>query len=417
MEANQEHIPAANHLYCIGISYRTADEEVRGFFSLNESQTLDLLKAYQSEGIESVMVISTCNRTEVYGLVKHPFLLIKQFIKHSKGSMDLFEEVAYIYKNSEAISHLFRVSSGLDSQILGDFEIICQIKKSFNLSKKLQLINPLMERLYNSVIQAGKRVKTETEISSGAASVSFAAVQYILKHIEQPSDKNLLLFGTGKIGRNTCENLVKHIDNKHITLINRTEENAQRIAGKFQIVSKLYTELETELQRTDVLIVATGAKEPTIRKDMLPSDRKILILDLSIPKNVSDDVSDLPGVTLLHLDSLSKITDAAIEKRKAAIPQAEQIISEVKEEFDAWIETRRFAPIIQALKEKLNHLKESEIDFQSKKVQGLQVSHIDVFADRFIQKITTHFANHFKQNKDNPEESIEVIRKVFHLET
>ena len=142
--------------------------------------------------------------------------------ENTKGTVEAFQEVAYIYKNKDAISHMFRVGSGLDSQILGDFEIIGQLKHGAKQAKKEGLLNSYLERLVNSVIQASKRIKTETELSSGATSVSFASVQYIMNTVQNISEKNILLFGTGKIGRNTCENLVKHTKNSHITLINRT---------------------------------------------------------------------------------------------------------------------------------------------------------------------------------------------------
>src|SRR5690606_27647529 len=151
-----------------------------------------------------------------------PFQLIQLLCENTRGTVEEFQKVAYIYKNNDAIAHMFRVGSGLDSQILGDFEIISQLKVSARNSKKLGLLNHFTERLVNAVIQASKRIKNETEISSGATSVSFASVQYILNTVKNVSNKNILLFGTGKIGRNTCENLVKHTKNEQITLINRT---------------------------------------------------------------------------------------------------------------------------------------------------------------------------------------------------
>ena len=174
--------------------------------------------------------------------------LIKLLCDNTKGTIEEFQEVAYIYKNKEAISHMFNVGSGLDSQILGDFEIISQLKISAKISKKYGLLNAYLERLVNAVIQASKRIKTETEISSGATSVSFASVQYILNHVNDVSNKNILLFGTGKIGRNTCENLIKHTKNSHITLINRTKDKAEKIAGKFNLKVKDYGNLQEEIK-------------------------------------------------------------------------------------------------------------------------------------------------------------------------
>ena len=187
--------------YVVGLSYKKADAEMRGKFSLDEQAKNSLLLQAKEEGLESLIVTSTCNRTEIYGFAQHPFQLIKLLCENSNGTVEDFQKIAFVYKNKEAVSHMFRVGTGLDSQILGDFEIISQIKNAFLLSKEHQLTNNFLERLVNAVIQASKRIKTETEISSGATSVSFAAVRYIFQNVENIADKNILLFGTGKIGK------------------------------------------------------------------------------------------------------------------------------------------------------------------------------------------------------------------------
>jgi glutamyl-tRNA reductase len=363
----QNNISKNNTFYAIGLSYKKADAKIRGHFSLDKTANKQLIEQAKNEGLESIIVTSTCNRTEIYGFAQHPFQLIKLLCDNTKGTIDEFQDVAYVYKNREAISHMFRVGSGLDSQILGDFEIIGQLKKSAKYSKKEGLLNAFLERLVNAVIQASKRIKTETNISSGATSVSFASVHYILNEVENVSDKNILLFGTGKIGRNTCENLVKHTKNEQITLINRTKDKAEAIAGKFNLIVKDYANLQEEISNSDILIVATGAQLPTVDKHKIQNNKPLLILDLSIPKNVDGNVLDMENVTLVHLDHLSKITDTTLENRKLDIPLAEQIIEEIKSEFTQWLETRKFAPTIKALKNKLNDFKVAEFDTQRKK--------------------------------------------------
>ncbi len=413
----QYNVSKSSSFYAIGLSYKKADADIRGHFSLDENSRINLLNQAKEDGIESLVVTSTCNRTEIYGFAQHPFQLIKLLCDNTKGTVEEFQEVAYIYKNQEAISHLFRVGSGLDSQILGDFEIISQIKKSAIISKKMDLLNPFIERLVNAVIQASKRIKTETDISSGATSVSFASVQYIFHSVEDVSHKNILLFGTGKIGRNTCENLVKHTKNERITLINRTKNTAENIAGKFNLVVKDYTNLQEEISNSDILIVATGAQRPTIDKHLIQSDKPLLILDLSIPKNVHDNVEDLPNVMLVHLDDLSKITDETQEKRKEHIPLAETIIEEVKKEFNDWLETRKFAPTIKALKNKLIDFKNAELELQRKKNADFNEEQAELISNNIIQKITNHFAHHLKDDNISTDDSLELIKKVFQLET
>lgn len=410
------HISKHNSFYTIGLSYQKADAQVRGKFSLDGPATDRLLTQALTLGIDGLIVTSTCNRTELHGFAQHPFQLIKLLCDNTVGSVEEFQEVAYVYKNNDAISHLFRVGTGLDSQILGDFEIISQLRTGFNRSKKIGIANPFLERLTNSVIQASKRIKNETEISSGATSVAFASVQYILNNVPDVSEKNILLFGTGKIGRNTCENLIKHTKNNHITLINRTKNKAEKVAGKFDLLVKDYGDLQTEIRNSDILIVATGAQAPTISKELIYTKKPLLILDLSIPKNVSDDVLDLENVTVIHLDHLSKMTDDTLERRKQFIPNAESIIEEVKHDFIQWLETRKFAPVIKALKKKLNTMKDEELDYQSKKISDFNEEQADVISDRIIQKITKQFANHLKDDSIDADTSLALIRKVFQLE-
>jgi len=390
----KSNITRSNSFYAIGLSYKKADADIRGRFSLDDTSKKALLNQAKEEGVESLVVTSTCNRTEIYGFAQHPFQLIKLLCNNTKGTVEEFQEVAFVYKSKKAVSHMFRVGSGLDSQILGDFEIISQLKASTKLSRKFQLLNPFLDRLINAVIQASKRIKNETEISSGATSVSFASVQYIFNSVENVSDKNILLFGTGKIGRNTCENLVKHTKNEHITLINRTKDKAEKIAGKFNLIVKDYANLQEEISKSNILVVATGAQRPTIDKHIIQTKKPLLILDLSIPKNVNENVEELDNVTLVHLDDLSRITDKTLERRKKDIPLAEEIIEEVNNEFNSWLETRKFAPTI--------------------KVNEAQA---ELISNNIIQKITNHFAHHLKDDNVSTNDSLELIKQVFQLES
>lgn len=402
------------HFYAIGVSYKNADLKTRGDFSLSLEQKDTLTLEAKREGIEEILINSTCNRTEIYAHVNHPIQLINLLCKHSKGSLAVFNEIGYTHKNNAAFHHIFKVGTGLDSQILGDFEIIGQLKQGFFRSKKLGMGHGFMERLVNAVIQASKRIKTETKISSGATSVAFASVQYIINTIEDISEKNILLFGTGKIGRNTCENLIKHTENDHIVLINRTHEKAKHIAGKFNVLVKEYGELPTEIRKTDVLIVATGAQQPTISKDIIHKDTPLLILDLSIPSNVHSNVEELEHVTLINLDSLSQITNKALEDRRQYIPQAEIILEEVKEEFLQWLEHRQYAPALRALKAKLTAQQSSEIKNQEKKAV-LKPEAVSV-SDQMIQKITGQLANYLKENPSKASSTLDVIQEVFQLD-
>ena len=403
--------------YVVGISHKKADAQLRGKFSLDNESKTKLLQQAKSIGIDSLVATSTCNRTEIYGFVRHPFELIKLLCDITEGNVQDFQSAAYTYKSSDAIHHMFRVGAGLDSQILGDFEIISQLKLSAKISKKHGVLNAFLERLINAVIQASKRIKTETKLSSGATSVSFASVQYIKKTIQDISSKNILLFGTGKIGRNTCENLIKHTKNKHLTLINRTRDKADKIAGKFKVLVKDYSQLQEEIGKSDVLIVATGAQNPTVDKYLIQNKNPLLILDLSIPKNVNENVTELPMVSLVHLDRLSQMTDETLETRKQFIPVAETIIAEIKTDFESWVDNRKFAPTIKALKEKLEIFASAEVESQRKKTNEFNEAQAEVISAKIVQKITNHFAHHLKDDALSSKNSLELIKEVFQLDS
>lgn len=405
------------NFYSIGLSYRKADAHMRGLFSLNEVAINNLLQDARTEGIPSLVVISTCNRTEMYGFAEHPYQLIRLLCEHSHGSVEDFQKIAYIQKNDQACKHLYNVGTGLDSQILGDFEIIGQLKVAFKKSKELGMLNPYMERLINCVIQASKRIKTETSLSSGATSVSFASAQYILDHYPNDTQGDrILLIGTGKIGRNTCENLIKHTSNKQITLINRTRNKADKIAGKFDLVVKDYAQLEAEITQSDIIIVATGAQQPILSKSLIHTSDPLLILDLSIPKNVDVNVMELPNVTLVHLDELSQITHKAIKNREHHIPQAQHIIQQTHQEFKSWLDSRQFAPVMRALNHRLSALKEHEIKNSRGKINDFNQEQAHLVADRIIKKIAGHFANHLRDDSSSTQETINLLHKVFKLE-
>ena len=402
-----------HHFFAVGVSYKTANIDFRGRFSLNDSQLHALFLEAKSLDIKDLLVINTCNRTELYAWVKDAEQLVNLLCNHSDGDTAFFNQVGYTLQNEVGFNHLFRVGTGLESQILGDFEIIGQIKKGFYRSKKMGLAGGSMERLTNAVIQASKRIKTETEISSGATSVAFASVQYILQNVEAISQKNILLFGLGKIGRNTCENLVKHTQNDHIVLINRTQERAEKIAGKFPVHVKPYGALTSAIHESDVLIVATGAQNPTITSDLIHTTKPLLILDLSIPRNVSSEVHGLDHVQVVHLDELSQITDATFEKRKKFIPKAEVILEEIKSEFIVWLKHRKYIPALNAFKEKIVLSKKEKQEIEN------YVNHCFGFQrkQQIAQKITGQIAAYLRENPHQAEETVELITEIFHLES
>ncbi|WP_271405443.1 glutamyl-tRNA reductase [Tenacibaculum soleae] len=410
----------SKNLYNIGVSYKKADATIRGKFSISKENQVKLLEEAKKNGADGIFVLSTCNRTEITGFAEHPFQLISLLCKYSNGAVEEFAEVSNVYKNKEAINHLFRMGTGLDSQILGDYEIVGQLRQAFKLAKELGTTNAYFERLLNHVMQASKRVKNETRLSSGTTSVSYAAVQYIIKNLPDYNSKNILVFGLGKMGKHTCKNLAEYTQNKTVSLINRTEEKTIVFVKEHPSISKAkFENLNKEIANADVLIVSTGASEATIKREHILTNNKLLILDLSMPANVSKEVAGLKNVTLVNVDELSKITDETLAIRQQEIPIAENIIETHKEEFNEWLNHRKFTPAITALKESLQTIQQHEIAFHKKKIKDFDESQAEVITSRFIQKITTQFVKHLKAEETSVNNSIEVMAKVFgaNLET
>ena len=389
--------------YVVGLSYKNADLLTRGKFSLGKNQINLLLEHAKADGLNELMVISTCNRTELYGIVEDPQILIDYLCKFSQGTQIQFNKKGYVLSEQKAINHVFQVGCGLDSQIIGDFEIIGQLKKSFYNSKKHDIVNGFTERLVNSVIQASKRIKTETQLSSGATSVSFASVHYILENVKDVKNKSILLFGTGKIGRNTCENLIKHTQNDHIILINRSEESAHKVAGKFNLVVKNIMDLNQEISKADILIVATGADDVTVDVSIIANKKPLLILDLSIPSNVDTQLKNLDNVTVVNLDELSQLTNAALKNRKQYIPEAKTILKEIQNDFLQWLAHRKFAPTLRALKQTLLN---GQLSKQEEAQEFSQV----------VYKLTGKVANYLKENPSKADQTLELIQQVYQLD-
>ena len=405
-----------NDFIVIGVSYKKTETETRGLYSLSkDSQKKVILELLQLGG-DNILVMSTCNRTEIYceGLTSSK--LQEVLSKISGGSLDILNQIAFVKEGISAIKHMFSVGCALESQIIGDFEIIGQVKKSFALSLETQSSNTLLHRLVNFVIKASKRIKSETHLSSGATSVAFSGVQYIRDHVEELESKKIMLFGLGKMGSNTCENLVKHSKHNSITLINRSEEKSINLSKKYNVVSRDITSLQDEIDVCDIMFVATGAQEYTVTPQMLHRKKPILILDLSLPRNVDPKAESLEHVTIIHLDELSQLANKVLADRLTHLPMALEILKEEYAEFKEWLDSRKIVPVLNALNTKIKGYRDNELSKILKDVDASQHSNIVAVTDKLVLKITGQIANHLRNNSTKPESDIAAIQDIFKLE-
>lgn len=396
----------------LSVSFEKADAETRGKFAFFDENVKNFVNEIHDQNMGDAFVVSTCNRTEIYTTTQNYLLIAELYCKTIGVSLTEFMQYVNILKHEEALNHLFRVAAGLESQIIGDFEIIGQIKNAYHRFKKeKKYSNPFLERAINSAIQISKRIKNETGISNGAASVSYAAVHYILKNQTQISDKNILLLGVGEIGQNTVENLVKHVYKPRVKVANRTSEKAEKIAEKYNIPQIPFDNFREELAQTDILIVATGAQHPIINKTHFPNGKETLVIDLSIPNNVEKNVTENTDVSLVDVDQLSLHISETMLQRQKEIPKAESIIKEMTKDFVEWEKKRKLAPNIHHFKAALKKMENYEMHNIHKKHKYVDVNDMQL-SDKLIQKITNRFAKYIIDNPLKAEEISKLMHEI-----
>ena len=396
--------------FVAGVNYKKTDAALRGQYAIHSDQYARLLELAPQYGLSELFVISTCNRTEIYGFTENVNHLCELLCTQAQGSAETFKQIAYIKNGREAILHLFDVAAGLDSQILGDYEILGQLKQAVKFSKEHGFIGAYLERLVNAVLQSSKLIKTTTGLSGGTVSVAFAAIQYIKEKVQHASGKKILLIGTGKIGRNTCKNLVDYIQAKNITLINRTESKAAELAAELGLKFAGIDELPNYIKESDIILVATNSDVPVIEESHLINSGNKIIIDLSIPFNVEKSAQQLSNITLVNVDELSKIKDATLHKREAEVPKAQAIIKEKIDEFLEWHEMRKNVPVLTAVKNKLYAMQSCEM-YISYSARKIVIPAVIFNAEYEIQKVVSGMALKMRDHNQRGCQYIEAINE------
>ena len=397
-----------SQFFVAGINYKKTDTRIRGSFAVNNDQYQSILDAARDHQIQDLFVLSTCNRSEIYGIAENPAQLADLLCAQTDGNPALFNEMAYVKSGMNAVRHLFDVAAGLDSQILGDYEIVGQLRVAVRFARERGFIFPLLDRTINQVLQSSKEIKTFTSLSDGTVSVAFAAVQYIRDHFPDIRNQRILLLGAGKMGTNACRNMVDYLGTTNITLINRTEEKALALAENLGLRSAGIEDLAAEVIAADVILVATHATEPLITTNMLSSvaGRKTII-DLSIPCNVDKQVGQLTRIRLIDVDSLSRIKDETLLLRAAEIPKAKDIIAAHMQELLEWQAMRRNVPVLKEVRTKLQEIHCSPWFEQS--INPTPAT--PVTADQRIQRVLNGMASKMRRENQRGCQYIEAINE------
>lgn len=415
-----------NSFKSISLSYKNASVEIRGLLSLDNDDcktVLDNIKTLTD--IPEAIVLSTCNRTEIYynSEQSKEDELIK-IIGLSKGLTkitDYKDHFNIINDHNGAINHLFEVSMGLDAQVIGDIQISGQVKNAYQIAANMETAGPFLHRLMHSIFFTNKRIVQETAFRDGAASVSYAAVELAEELSSTFVDPKVLVLGLGEMGIDVARNL-KSSDIKNITLSNRTESKAIEIAQELEVNHLSFNNVLSTIQNYDVIISGLSVKDPFINTNNFKEDQvgalKYLI-DLGIPRTIDSDLENIPGVALFNIDQIQAKTTETVQKRIDSIPEVRQIISEAVTEFGEWSKEMEVSPTIQKLKNALETIRQEEIDRYTKSISDAEAKMVEKVTKGMMQKIIKLPVLQLKAacKRGEAETLVDVLNELFDLES
>ncbi|WP_044894612.1 glutamyl-tRNA reductase [Bacillus alveayuensis] len=419
------------HIVVVGVNYKTAPVEIREKLTFNEAELVEAMKTLKGQkSILENVIVSTCNRTEIYAVVDQLHTgryYIKSFLA-DWFQLDKEEFTSYlkIYEDEAAVEHLFRVVCGLDSMILGETQILGQVRSSFLLAQEENTIGTIFKQLFKQAITLAKRAHAETEIGSNAVSVSYAAVELAKKIFGNLKAKHVLILGAGKMGELAVQNLYGNGVQK-VTVINRTFAKAKDLAERFSGQAKPLSELQCALVEADILISSTGAKDYVITKDTMVyvekmrKGRPLFMVDIAVPRDLDPAIAELESVFLYDIDDLQGIVEANLEERKKAAEQIELMIEAEIVEFRHWLNTLGVVPVIAALREKA-------LAIQAETMQSIErkLPHLSERDRKVLNKHTKSIINQLLRDpilrakelaaEPNAEETLQLFMKIFNIE-
>lgn len=411
----------------ISINYKHAPLDIREQFDFTDDQKLNfhhILK--RNHKVEGLMILSTCNRTEIYfeyeNHIGHESKLMHAVLKALVDFKSFNESLSpYLEKktNKDVTEHIFRVIAGLESMIVGEYQIVEQLKDAYNFAENKKMLGPIISRMVQKAFETGKYIRTHTNIDKGAISVSYAAIEKVAQNFDISKIKTLCV-GAGETGALTVQYLDKK-GCKDITVTNRTFSKAAELANQFNIKAIPFQELKTSLSEVDVALFSTASKKSLltiedVKKVMLTREKEILFIDMCVPRNLSKEIGDIDGISLVNIDGLKDMVNTNYNKRKSEVIEAENFIADFLIEFEDWASSRQLRPSILSLKNQFDELIDSDTEkciCCNKSLKNCeQFSHYQSrlskkFAGRLIQQIKK-VSNHGKN-----EQALEIINQIF----
>lgn len=414
----------------IGVNHRTGPVAFLEKVMISEANMPNALRTLSMrDDIREAVVLSTCNRTEIYAVVERfhgAYDEIQNFLCETSG-FDADEVTPHLYSqwDDEAIKHLFEVASGLDSAVLGESEIIGQVRNAWEVAMAEGASRNTLNLLFRYALEVGKRARTETAISRSTASVSHAAVEMAEDIIGSLSGKHVLVVGAGEMGEGVATALARG-GAEHVTVVNRTESRGEALAEKVGARVSKFENLETELSGADVVVACTGAGSTIINHDMLQRarngiDSPLLIVDIALPRDVEDNVININGVTLRDLDHLSEWAQRGLEQRAAEVGQVRTIIEAEVERFAQDQVQRQAAPLVAQLREVVEGIRTAELERQGTRLSDMteeQREAVDSITRGIVAKLLHTPSVRLREAAGTPqgERLSAAVRDLFNLE-
>lgn len=405
----------------IGISYKNTPLDVREAVAFDEAQAKQfLVQLKEVLNVEEALILSTCNRTEIY------FVAADDVSSQLASLVDVFHGISSTHPSApyfmhmdydQASNHLFRVSLGLESMVLGDIQITNQVKKAYQWSADEQMAGPFLHRLLHTIFYTNKRMVQETSFRDGNASVASAAVNVVEKFIQTYTSPKIAVVGLGEIGENVVENL-KGIE-AEVTLINRTYEKAEKLAKEFDFQVGALEDLEAILLSSHVIISAVQAPNPIVKASTLQDNHQPkMLVDLSVPRSIEEEVEHISGILLYNVDQLQDKASKALEQRKQVIPEVEGIIEESLDELKNWSQEMEVSPTIKKLKQALEDIRQQELARYVGKMSEKETKVLEKATKGMIQKVLKLPVLQLKAacKRGEAETLVGVLNDLFNLE-
>ena len=408
-------------LKVVGLSHDSSPISIRESVAFSENESRNFLdRMREILGVEEALILSTCNRTEIYYTSDLDLSnAILNLLKTEKKIVD--DGIDSYFWNKEklpALRHLFRVALGLEAKVLGDIQISNQVKKAYQCSADQHLSGPFFHRLMHTIFYANKRVVQETVFRDGAASVSYACVGLVQQFIQNFSDPKILVLGLGEIGRDVADNMEEM--NASITLSNRNALTTQTLAKQYGYEVLPFEELLKNIAKFDVIISSVQVPKPIIMKDHIPEQllSQKLFVDLAVPRSMDSELDTIDGIILYNVDQIEEQTSGIIERRRAAITEVELILDETIGELKNWSLEMEVSPTIKKLKKALEEIRKEEIARYVGKITEVEQDLIDKVTKRIVQKVIKLPVLQLKAacKRGEAETLVEVLNDLFNLE-